>query len=177
MRDDKKEPNIIFEKTTSPVPESVSFESDQTIFDDGSLTDPNPHSHQQQRSDGIIFEEIPAHELTAVAESNVPSPDAMMYEDQRDSAGYSTSMHHMNQHQGSHSIPRQQSSALSSPQISRSILVNGRNRRRKRVQIQSHPSEGSEADATTSQDLDPGASRNEHAPAAATSMPIQLPSS
>lgn len=179
MRDDKKQPNIIFEQTTSPVPEAVSFESDQTILDDRSLTDPNPHNHQQ-RNDGIVFEDIPAHEFTAVAESKVPSPDAMMYEDQRDSAVYSTPMHHMNQHHKSLSIPRQQSSALSSPQTSRSTMVNGRksrNRRRKRVRIQSHSNEGSNSDATTSQNLDAGASRNEHAPAAAaTSMPIQLTS-
>ena len=180
MRDDMKEPNIIFEKTESPLPESVSFESDQTILDDKSSNAPDPDpQNNQQSNDGIVFEDIPSHEFSVVAEGNAPASDVMMYDDQKDLAVYSTPMQPIVQHHQSHPNPNRPSSAghqaasyPASPGAS-SAMANDRNslirRRRKMVRAQPEFNEESKTDtATAAENLDEGMSRNQHAPAAAT---------
>jgi hypothetical protein len=172
MRDDRKQPNIIFEKTESPVPESVSYESDQTIFDDRNPNAAADAANNQRNNDGIVFEEIPSHEFTAVAESEASVSDNMMYEDQKDSVAYSTTSQPI-VHQ-SNSAPNHRFEATSA-QDSGSIRVNrkrGLIRRRKKTQSD-HQSQGSTiAVATSSQssvDEEISSSRNQETAVASTS--------
>lgn len=182
IRDDKKQPNIIFEKTESPVPESVSYESDQTIFDDRNPNVADPQNNQRN-NDGIVFEEIPSHEFTAVAESEASVSDSMMYEDQKDSVAYSTTSQpivHL-----SNPTPNRrhlEANSAQSAQESSSIRVNGKKtliRRRKKAQSdqlsQGTIRNNSVATSELSVEDDEITSRNQEAPVATTittSMPI-----
>ena len=169
MSDDKKEPNIIFEQTDSPVPMSVSFEADQTVFEDkGSFPparDANSVANSHPTDQGIVFEDIPSQELSSAVESHVPSSDALIYDDPRGASPYAPSASSLSfpQQQSSH-FSEQVAASLEAAQTRRPIFVHKRKtltRRRKKVHSPPPSLEVSSHDSQT--------------PTA--SMPIQLASS